>query len=72
MNTEEKARELMAQQHLADEEQQEKMVNRAIEVEKSYSEEEITEKARELLVHERQQEETIEENMLHRAIEEIQ
>ncbi|MEA5510725.1 hypothetical protein VB715_13205 [Crocosphaera sp. UHCC 0190] len=72
MNTEEQARELLAQQHLTDEERHAKMVNRALEVEQVHQEDAIAEKARELLVEERQQEATVEANMLHRAVEEIQ
>ncbi|MDJ0730701.1 MAG: hypothetical protein QNJ33_11985 [Crocosphaera sp.] len=71
MNTEEKARELMAQKHLTDEQQHQKMVNRAAEVEEIHQEETINEKARELLAEERQQGEATEETMLERSVEEI-
>ncbi|MDJ0600827.1 MAG: hypothetical protein QNJ37_18540 [Crocosphaera sp.] len=71
MNTEEKARELMAKDHLSDEQRHQKMVDRAAEVEQIHQEEQINEKARESLAQERQQEEAREESMLERSIEEI-
>lgn len=71
MNTEEKARELMAQQHLSDEQRHQKMVNRSLEVEQAHHPEEIEEKARELLTEGRKQEEGIDETMLERSVEEI-
>ncbi|MGK7956586.1 MAG: hypothetical protein AB4063_15260 [Crocosphaera sp.] len=71
MNTEEKARKLMAQEHLNDEQRHQKMVNRAAEVEKTHQEETINEKARELLVEERHQQEATEESILERSMEEI-
>ena len=71
MNTEEKARELMAQQHLNDEQRHQKMVNRAAEVEEIHQEETINEKARESLAGERQQEEATAKTMLERSVEEI-
>ncbi|MGK7882733.1 MAG: hypothetical protein AB4060_21925 [Crocosphaera sp.] len=71
MNTEEKARELMAQKHLTDEQRHQKMVNRAAEVEETHQEETINEKARESLAEERHQAEATEKNMLERSVEEI-
>ncbi|MGK7941806.1 MAG: hypothetical protein AB4062_16975 [Crocosphaera sp.] len=71
MNTEEKARELMAQQHLSDEQRHQKMLHRSLEVEQSHHREEIEEKARELLTEERKQEEERDETMLERSVEEI-
>ncbi|WP_009545879.1 hypothetical protein [Crocosphaera subtropica] len=71
MNTEEKARELMAQQHLNDEQRHQTMVNRAAEVEEIHQQEDVNEKARESLAQERKNEETREESMLERSLEEI-
>ena len=71
MNTEEKARELMAQEHLTDEQRHQKMVNRATEVEETHQPKQIDEKARESLTQERKQEEMREESMLERSVEEI-
>ncbi|WP_107668774.1 hypothetical protein [Cyanothece sp. BG0011] len=71
MNTEEKARELMAQEHLNDEQRHQTMVNRAAEVEQTHHEEDVNEKARESLAQERKHQETREESMLERSIEEI-
>ncbi len=71
MNTEEKARELMAQQHLSDEQRHQAMVNRSLEVEQTHHLEEVEEKARELLTEERKQEEGVDETMLERSVEEI-
>lgn len=71
MNTEEKARELMAQKHLTDEQRHQKMVNRAAEVEEIHPEETINEKARESLAQERHQEQETEKTMLERSVEEI-
>ncbi|MDJ0662137.1 MAG: hypothetical protein QNJ42_22025 [Crocosphaera sp.] len=71
MNTDEKARELMAQEHLTDEQRHQKMVNRAVEVEETHQPKQIDEKARESLTQERKQEEIREESMLERSIEEI-
>lgn len=72
MNTEEQARERMAQQHLTDQERHQKMANRAAEVEHDHPETEINEKARESLAKERQHQTGINENMLHRTTEEIE
>ncbi|MGB5771481.1 MAG: hypothetical protein WBM32_16675 [Crocosphaera sp.] len=72
MNTEEKARELMAQEHLTDEQRHQKMVSRAVEVEQAHQEQEIDEKARELLAQQRQEEEAVDEKILQRSVEEIQ
>ncbi|MDJ0843824.1 hypothetical protein [Crocosphaera sp.] len=71
MNTDEKARKLMAQAHLTDEQRHQKMVNRAAEVEEIHQQTQIDEKARESLTQERKQEEVREESMLERSIEEI-
>ncbi|EAZ92521.1 hypothetical protein [Crocosphaera chwakensis] len=71
MNSDEKARELMAQQHLKNEQRHQTMVNRAAEVEQTHHEENIDEKARESLAQERKHEETKKESMLERSIEEI-
>ncbi len=72
MTTEDKARELMVKERLADEERHEKMVSRAVEAEEAYPEKNLEETARELLTQERQHEEAIEDKMLHRAVENIQ
>ncbi len=71
MNTEGKARELMAQKHFVDEQRHQKMVSRAAQVKETHQEETINEKARESLAQERHQAEAIEKNMLERSVEEI-
>lgn len=70
MNTEEKARELMAQHRLHDEHLQESMRNRA-ETEVNNPPMDTQEEARELLVQQRQHEEHLQESMLQRAESEI-
>ncbi len=71
MNTDEKARELMAKQYLKDEQHHQTMTNRAAEVEQTHHEENVDEKARESLAQERKHEESKKESMLERSIEEI-
>ncbi|MDJ0508393.1 MAG: hypothetical protein QNJ64_03930 [Crocosphaera sp.] len=71
MNTEEKARELMAQKHLDNEQRDQAMIDRSLEVEQTHHSEEVEEKARELLTEKRKQKEAIDETMLERSVEEI-
>ncbi len=70
MDTQEKARELLAKDRQHDHSQHEKMVNRAVETEEAYQET-LETKARELLTHDRQEKHHLDENMLSRSTEEI-
>ncbi|MGK7933894.1 MAG: hypothetical protein AB4041_21030 [Microcystaceae cyanobacterium] len=70
MDTQEKARELLAKHRHQDHDRHEKMVNRAVETEEAY-EETLETKARELLAQDRQAKEHLDENMLSRTTEEI-
>lgn len=70
MSTQDKARELMVQERLTDEERHEKMVTRAVETQENYQED-LEEEARERLAQERHNEASLDDKMLHRAVEEI-
>jgi len=72
MNTDEKARELMAGERHHEEHIHENMLSRAIEHPETESVDETETKARELMVEDRQHEEHIHDSMLSRATEEIQ
>lgn len=72
MNTEEQARELMAQQHLTDEQRHQTMVTRSLEVEEVHEEEDVDEKARELLTQKRHDQDAVDEKILKRSVDEIQ
>jgi len=71
MNTQDKARELMAKDRQQDEHLQENMLERAADIDNAVAEA-VEEKARELLTDERQSEQRLDENMLERAVEAIQ
>ncbi|GAB1537701.1 hypothetical protein NUACC21_03520 [Scytonema sp. NUACC21] len=72
MNTEDKARELMAKQRQHEEHLQESMLNRAdAEVHNPNVETVTQEEARELLAQQRQHTEHLQESMRHRAEGEI-
>jgi 1,4-dihydroxy-2-naphthoyl-CoA synthase len=70
MDTQEKARELLAKDRQYDHDRHEKMVNRAVETEEAYQET-LETKARELLTQDRQEKHHLDENMLSRSTEEI-
>jgi hypothetical protein len=72
MNTEEKARQLMAQERQQEEHLKSNMLSRSVEEVETQSTEDIGEQARELMTRERQHNKHIEENMLSRSTEEIQ
>ena len=72
MSTEERARELLAQDRKHEEHIHENMLTRAVEEVEELEINNTEEKARELLAQDRKHEEHIHENMLTRSHEEIQ